>query len=279
MGARDGAPPRRGALRPGTRAGARPPRLARGAPRAGATRGRRLEGRGSSRRAGAAEAVRAADGAHGRAASGSRISTGPSGSSRRGRSSERAPPQGKTWRARGATWRAPGGGASCPAAWSLASVREKQKRPDEAASLYAALSRMTEGRNPPAEFAQRLAAVRSKAGAIDGADVLMKLRTITAARSGDGGFHQRSGGARRGRWKHRRCAESLAEEPGRFRSDASPADRGHGFRSASGRARGQDRATRNSRLQPDFDLLGRLRHSGLRNQLPLAVCFDGGRET
>ena len=73
-------------------------------------------------------------------------------------------------------WR---GGFMPMAAWSLATIREKQKRPDEAARLWAAVSRMTEWKDPPPEFAPRLAAIRSRAASVDGADVLMKLRTVT----------------------------------------------------------------------------------------------------
>lgn len=71
------------------------------------------------------------------------------------------------------------GGFLPQAAWFLGALREKQRRPGEAAMLWSAAATMAGWATPPVEFAERLAAARGKAGAIDGAELLMKLRTVT----------------------------------------------------------------------------------------------------
>jgi hypothetical protein len=76
------------------------------------------------------------------------------------------------------------GGFLPDAAWHLGVLRERQKRPDEAARLWSAASHSSIWWNRPADFEKRLAAVRPVAARTGGPiliaeDLLMKARTVT----------------------------------------------------------------------------------------------------
>jgi len=71
------------------------------------------------------------------------------------------------------------GGFLPEAAWHLGVIRERQKRPDEAASLWSAATAIPVWWNRPADFEQRLATAKAKAGRPETAGLLTKLRTTT----------------------------------------------------------------------------------------------------
>jgi tetratricopeptide (TPR) repeat protein len=70
------------------------------------------------------------------------------------------------------------GGFLPEAAWNLGVLRERQKRADEAARLWLAATVIPEWWNRPADFEQRVAAAKAKAGRPAAADLLMRLRTV-----------------------------------------------------------------------------------------------------